>query len=49
MPFIDKKNCSDRPFLDVYSMLGRDGIHLFRKGKGIFGSRLASVVKRAIN
>ena len=36
-------------FFDDYSLLGRDGIHLSRRGKGIFGSRLANLVRRALN
>jgi len=31
------------------NLLGRVGIHLSRKGKGIFGSRLANFVWRALN
>ncbi|XP_040977090.1 uncharacterized protein LOC121232754 [Aquila chrysaetos chrysaetos] len=30
-------------FFDDYSLLGRDGIHLSRRGKGIFGSSLAGL------
>uniref|UniRef100_A0A8C8RI01 C2H2-type domain-containing protein n=1 Tax=Pelusios castaneus TaxID=367368 RepID=A0A8C8RI01_9SAUR len=30
-------------------LLGRDGLHLSRKGKSIFGSRLANLVRRALN
>ena len=36
-------------FFDDYSLLGRDGIHLSRRGKGIFGSRLANLVRWALN
>ena len=36
-------------FFDDYSLLGRDGIHLSRRGKGIFGSRLANLVRQALN
>ncbi|GAB0210389.1 hypothetical protein GRJ2_003504700 [Grus japonensis] len=36
-------------FYDDYNLLERDGIHLSRRGKGIFGSRLANLVKRALN
>ncbi|GAB0204056.1 hypothetical protein GRJ2_002871200 [Grus japonensis] len=31
-----------------YNLLERDGIHLSRRGKGIFGSRLANLVKQAL-
>ncbi|GAB0184010.1 hypothetical protein GRJ2_000866300 [Grus japonensis] len=36
-------------FFDDYNLLERDGIHLSRKGKEIFGSRLANLVRRALN
>ena len=36
-------------FFNDYSLLGRDGIHLSRRGKGIFGSRLPNLVRRALN
>ena len=39
----------NRTFFDDYSLLGRDGIHLSRRGKGIFGSRLANLVRWALN
>jgi len=31
-------------FFDDYNLLERDGTHLSRRGKGIFGSRLANLV-----
>ncbi|PKU28829.1 suppression of tumorigenicity 5 [Limosa lapponica baueri] len=36
-------------FFDDYGLLERDEIHLSRRGKGIFGSRLANLMKRALN
>ena len=36
-------------FFDDNSLLGRDGIHLSRRGNGIFDSRLANLVRRALN
>jgi len=35
-------------FFNDYNLLGRDGIHLSRRGKGIFGSRLAKLVWGAL-
>ena len=35
-------------FFNDYSLLGRDGIHLPRRGKGNFGSSLANLVRRAL-
>jgi len=40
---------SDRgTFFNDYNQLERDEIHLSRKGKGIFGNRLANLVWRAL-
>lgn len=39
----------NRTFCDDYCLLGRDGIHLSRRGKGIFGSRLATLWRWALN
>ena len=36
-------------FFNNYNLLERDGIHLSRKGKGIFGNRLVNLVWRALN
>lgn len=36
-------------FFDDYSLLGRHGIHLSRRGNGIFDSRLANLVRPALN
>jgi len=36
-------------FFNDYNLLDRDGTHLSRKGKEIFGSRMASLVWRALN
>jgi len=36
-------------FFNDYNPLERDGTHLSTKGKGIFGSRLANLVWRALN
>ena len=36
-------------FFNDNNMLGRDGIHLSKRGKGIFSSRLANLVRRALN
>jgi len=36
-------------FFNDYNLLERDEIHLSRKGKGIFGNRLANLVWRALN
>jgi len=36
-------------FFNDHNLLERDGTHLPRGGKGIFGSRLASLVWRALN
>lgn len=41
--------CDSRTFFDDCRLLGRDGIHLFRRGKEIVGSRLANLVRRALN
>ena len=35
-------------FFNDYNLLGKDGIHL-SESNGIFGSRLASLGKRALN
>jgi len=35
-------------FFNDYNLLQRDGTHLSRKGKWIFGSRLANLVWRAL-
>jgi len=39
----------NRTFFNDYNLLERDGIHPSRKGKGIFGNRLANLVWRALN
>jgi len=36
-------------FFSDYNLLERDGTHLSRRGKGIFGNRLANLVCRALN
>jgi len=36
-------------FFNDYNLLGGNGTHLSRKGKGIFGSRLSSLMWRALN
>ena len=36
-------------FFNDNNLLGRDGNHLSRRGKGIFGSRLINMVWRALN
>jgi len=36
-------------FFNDYNLLGRDGIHLSSRDKGIFGSRLANLVGWALN
>jgi len=36
-------------FFNDYNLLQRDGTHPSRKGKGIFGNRLANLVWRALN
>ncbi|GAB0205522.1 hypothetical protein GRJ2_003017800 [Grus japonensis] len=36
---------NNRTFFDDYNLLGRDGIHLSGRGKAIFGSRLANLVR----
>lgn len=36
-------------FFDDGSLLGRHGIHLSRRGKGILGSRLSNLVRQALN
>ena len=38
-----------KAFFEDYNMLGRDGIHLSRRGKGIFSNRLANLVRWALN
>lgn len=47
MPFIRKKGCGDGIFFTHYGLF--DAIHRSRQGKGIFGSRLASLVRWALN
>jgi len=39
----------DGTFFHDYNLLERDGTHLSRRGKGILGNRLASLVWRALN
>lgn len=39
----------NRTFFDKYSLLERDGIHLPRRDRGIFVSRLASLMRWALN
>jgi len=34
----------NRTFFSDYNLLGRDGIHLSRRGRGILGSRLCNMV-----
>jgi len=41
--------CDNGTFFNDYNLLERDEIHPSRKGKGIFGNRLASLVWRALN
>jgi len=36
-------------FFNDYNLSERDGTHLSRRGKGIFGNRLASLEWRALN
>jgi len=36
-------------FFNDYNLLERDGTHLSRRGKGIFGSRLPNLLWRALN
>ena len=36
-------------FFNDDNMLGKDGIHLSKRGKGIFSSRLANLVRWALN
>ena len=36
-------------FFDDYNLLEKNGTHLSRRGKGIFGNRLANLVCRALN
>ena len=35
-------------FVDQH-LLGREGIHLTKRGKGIFASRIADLIRRALN
>jgi len=41
--------CDNRTFCNDYNLLESDGTHLSRRGEGIFGNRLASLVWRALN
>jgi len=41
--------CDNGTFLNDNNLLERDGTHLSRKGKGIFGNMLANLVWRALN
>jgi len=36
-------------FNEDYKLLGRNEIHLSKRGKGVFGSRLANLVRQALN
>ena len=48
-PDKSEKEHDNGTFFNDYNLLERDGIHLSRKGKGIFGNRLANLVWRALN
>lgn len=41
--------CDNGTFCDEYRLLGRDGIHLPRRGKRIIGGRLVDLVNHALN